>query len=258
MKLNPASPVQASPGGASPAAEGVGGMEGRPGPLRNPSAGSGTARGSRSAPPQAAPGPTPSASRSDGLNCSRAVFISQPRRRALSLFMITAWAASSAANCRRQREIADMGAGVGETASSALEQCGGLRRGTLPGRRAADADAWGRWRTHIGIAQVMPGHRAGEQGAVGHAAGHDADGVEAVRHQLHTVAVDQAKAGLVADDAAEKPSRTDDAARGLGAERDREEPARHPPPSRCWTPRASGLGHVGWWWGRACGWRTRL
>ena len=64
-------------------------------------------------------------------------------------------------------------------------------RGAVPGLR-------------VGVAEVAAGDGGGEQGAVGDGAGDGADGVEAVGHQLHADAADQAEGRLVADGAADR------------------------------------------------------
>ena len=127
----------------------------------------------------------------------------------------------------RQFPMADCGAGfaqgVGDAASSAW----------VSGAAAAQV---GEWQMPIRgavaavcvrVAKVAAGDGAGEQRAVGDGAGKDADRVEAVGHDLHAAAADQAEGGLVADHAA-KGRRADDAAGGLGAVGQREQAGADP------------------------------
>ncbi len=69
----------------------------------------------------------------------------------------------------------------------------GFRGGATPAGGAADADARGSAGSGVGITKVSAGHGAGEQGAVADSAGDHADRVEAVGHDLHADAADQAE-----------------------------------------------------------------
>ena len=201
--------------------------------------------------------PNSSRSRSPSLICSRAFASSQPSARALSWFTTIGCAAVDRRHARRQLPVHDEAPARANAEATRRQQRLGLRQGLVPGRRAADADARRPLGPGIRVAQVAPGHRAGEQRAIGDAAGHDSHSIKAFRHQFHAEPVDRPEARLVADHAA-IGRRPDHAARGLGAVGERKEPVRHAgrrPAAR--AARRMLQDCAGCRSAPACAWRTR-
>ena len=120
----------------------------------------------------------------------------------------------------RDRQLLDDRTGAFERAPCGVERRGGGGLGLGPHRGAVEAET----RRAIGCRQMAQrralAHDPGEESGVVDGAGVDADRVEAVGERLDPGAVDQPKARLVADDAAER-GRTDHRAGGLRAKAER-------------------------------------